>query len=85
MKWVIGCKESLREHLVNAKDTTLVLLFDALNVAIMDLETELAFYEPANPPYARRDPAKQGYAPYEHKKNPTAKERLALKYPKISK
>lgn len=79
MKWLVGCKESLREYARGKKDPELFTLVQALGFAVIDLELELAFHEPAQPAFTRRDPAGLKLPEIRHHKNPTAKEALANK------
>lgn len=72
MKWLIGCKEELKEYIDTLTDKKLQILFQALSVAVMDLETEVAYTKPAKPPYGKRaqkinDP--RAHVQYQHKKN----------------
>ena len=71
MKWLVGCKEALLEHITDTKDVTLFTLFQDLDFAVIDLETELSFHSPAAPPYTRREPSGLGCQIYEHQMNPT--------------
>ncbi len=79
MKWLVGCKESLREYTHGTKDRELFTLVQALGFAVLDLENELSFHEPAKPAYARRNPTGLHLPEIQHHKNPTAKEALAPK------
>ena len=79
MKWLVGCKESLRKYVDGSKDTELFILVQALGFAVLDLETELAFHEPAKPPFTRRDPTGRQWPITEHRSNPTPRESLADK------
>lgn len=79
MKWLVGCKESLRKYIDGTKDPELFVLVQALGFAVLDLETELAFHEPASPPFTRRDPTGRQWPATEHRCNPTPKEELAIK------
>lgn len=71
MKWLVGCKEELRRHTENIDDRELQILMSNLSVAVMDLESEVAYVEPVSPPYAKRSQSRQTLATshYEHKSN----------------
>jgi hypothetical protein len=79
MKWLVGCKESLREYVHGTKDVELFTLVQALGFAVLDLETELAYHEPAIPAFTRRDPMGLQWPHIQHHKNPTPKEETVIK------
>lgn len=72
MKWLVGCKEKLREHIASSADRRLKILFTNLATAILDIETEVSYTRPANPPFATRvheNDDSGSYPIYMHKKN----------------
>lgn len=70
MKWLVGCKEALREHVEGLQDQKLIALVQELGVAVLDLESEVAYYPPADPPFVRRDNGGVFHGISQHEKNP---------------
>ena len=69
MKWLIGCKEELREHLKSEPENRTKELFQAIEIAVMDLETEVSYTKPAKPPFARRPNDSQNQLGYKRRRN----------------
>ena len=71
MKWLIGCKEELREHIDTIGSDELFRLMQDLSVAVMDLETEVASTTSVKPALSSRilDGDELRNCGYVHRKN----------------
>ena len=72
MKWLIGCKEELREYVEASEERELIILFQRLAFAVKDLETEVSYSRTANIPFGERSRPRDhplSRVHYEHRKN----------------